>query len=389
MKILILTSRFPYPLEKGDKLRLFHQIKYLSRSNDLILISLEKAPSVSDQKIIDQYCQTTYTFHQGFIRHVLNGSLAMAKGIPLHVGYFLDPGLIPKVKRIIEKEQPDHIFCQLIRMAPYLRNCEISKSIDYMDAFSLRVARRSKQSASWGWFWRLEAKRLQKFEKSIMHGFQYRFIISEPDRQYLQAFGINGLKLLTNGVDIEKFQKSGGKEQKFDIAFVGNMGYYPNVQAAKFLVKEIGAKLRVLYPDIRILIAGANPTGAVKALHNEWIHVSGFMEDIREAYQSAKVFVAPIFTGSGLQNKILEAMAMELPCVTTSIVNESIKAPSHLIRIADDVDNFVSQILFFLRNPKKATQIGSLGRGFVKEHFSWQHCCAPLDQLEAGKIVKP
>jgi glycosyltransferase involved in cell wall biosynthesis len=221
-----------------------------------------------------------------------------------------------------------------------------------------------------------------------MNWFQNRFIISEPDRTYLQSFGLGRLNLLQNGVDLEKFKRSAPIPQKFDIAFVGNMGYYPNVQAAKYLVKKLAGKIKENYPALKILIAGANPSRSVLALSNEWIKVSGFMEDIREAYQSAKVFVAPIFTGSGLQNKILEAMAMELPCITTSVVNESIKAPKHLIGIADDVDSFVTQILYHLQNPEEAMHIGKSGRAFVADHFSWQQCCEPLDKLGEDKFVK-
>ena len=388
MRVLILTSRFPYPLEKGDKLRLFHQIKYLSYSHELVLVSLEAPSSKRDRQVMEQYCDRIYSLNQHGIRHWYQALAGLLEGKPLHVGYFLNQKFVPRITEIIKETTPDHIFCQLIRMAPYLSQIKIPSSIDYMDAFSLRMERRAGQIKWLRWFWNMEARRLRKFEWEIYPDFQHRFIISESDRAYLHSYGLEELILLKNGVDTHYFnQKTENNQKAYDLAFVGNMGYFPNIQAAKYLVQRIAKRIKQKKPNLKVLIAGASPTRSIRALANDWITVTGYMDDIRDAYQSSKIFVAPIFTGSGLQNKILEAMAMELPCITTSVVQKSIQAPDNLIRIADDPHEFEAHINQFLADENLMHRVGIASRKFVQEQFSWETCCKPLDQLSSLEAV--
>lgn len=382
---MVLSSRFPLPLEKGDKLRLYHQIKYLSRQHDIILVSLTEKPF--DQTLVksmQKYCREIYVVPHDRRGNMLNALGGLWYGLPVNVGYFYNRSTHRKIDGIIEKTRPDLIYVQLLRMAPYVRDIRsIDMAIDYMDAFSLRVLRRARQS-SWitGLLWRLEARLLERQERKAAHRFKQRFIIADTDRIFLRDSGIKEpFSVIKNGVDTDFYRPDVTATREFDIVFVGNMSYHPNILAAEYLVQVIGEHLRNLRPDLRILIAGADPVPAVRNLAGNHVVVSGFMPDIRKAYASGKVFVAPIFAGSGMQNKILEAMAMELPCVTTPQVIDAIGGVADLIYAAGDKEDFVRHLVRLLDDTGEREETGRRSREHIIKYLSWEACCRPLDKL--------
>ena len=335
---------------------------------------------------MQQLCSSVYVVKQSKWRSILSAVQSFARGIPASVGYFSHDQWQSKVSRIIATERPDWIYVQLVRMVPYILKLDKDQrmAIDYMDAFSLRALRRADQSRGVeAWFWKNEARLLQQFETAHQHRFRHRFIISETDMHHLANVGVEHLQLLKNGVDTQYFEPQRDSNVSYDLVFVGNMSYHPNIQAAKYLVQEIARSVRSVLPELRVLIAGADPTREVLALKNDWVEVTGYMEDIRNAYASGKVFVAPIFSGSGLQNKILEAMAMEIPCITTSIVADSIGAPYWFVQRANDKEAFCDQIGALLSDEISRAKLGRQARVFVSEQFGWNQCCTPLDALSS------
>jgi len=182
---------------------------------------------------------------------------------------------------------------------------------------------------------------------------------------------VKRLKVINNGVDTDFFD---GREIKVetttDLCFVGNMGYLPNVLASEFLVHEInGGKAE----KWKILIAGARPHNRVKRLASSRVVVSGWVDDIRKSYKSAKIIVAPIFSGAGQQNKILEAMALGCVCVTTPQVNEAIGARNGTdLFVASNAEEFKEKISELMNNPEMCNRIGENARNFVHENFKWE-----------------
>ncbi|NJN78053.1 MAG: glycosyltransferase [Saprospiraceae bacterium] len=226
-----------------------------------------------------------------------------------------------------------------------------------------------------------EAKKLAEYENSVFSDFDFHTIISEQDRDFLQTPDNKRIKVVPNGVDTSFFKPMPEIEKIHDIAFIGNMGYVPNVEGSRYLVQVILPKLIAKYPNIKILIAGARPTALVQSFSSKNVTVTGWVEDIRIAYASAKLFVAPLFLGSGQQNKILEAMSMEVPCVTTTLVNNAIGAITKTeIILADDIHAFIEKIEYLLDNPAEAKQIGKAGKEFIKNNYSWEYYVKPLEE---------
>ncbi|MCX6523300.1 MAG: glycosyltransferase, partial [Actinobacteria bacterium] len=173
--------------------------------------------------------------------------------------------------------------------------------------------------------------------------------------------------------DTEFFSSQNMPTDQRDLLFVGNMGYPPNVKAVTTLVSEILPLVRRARPQTDLLIAGARPTKSVQQLQDVGIEVSGWLDDIRFAYERGRIMVVPLVIGAGLQNKILEAMSMGVPCVTTELVNSAIGAvPGEEILIASTAQEFADQTLQLLTSPELYDRISSAGRQLVQSRYSWQ-----------------
>ncbi len=384
MKLLVILPRIPYPLEKGDKLRAYNHVKYLSKNNDIHLVCLNDS-KVNKQdafQALQPYVQSVNFIDLSFLCRMLNLLRSFISGKPLQVGYFYSRKAHRKIKRIIRESSPDHIFCQLVRTAEYARYENIPKTLDYQDVFSKGVQRRITTSA---WylkpFLRLEYKRLLAYENMIFDYFNNKVIISKPDRELIPHPEKEKIAVIINGVDTDFFQPM-PMEKKYDLVFTGNMAYPPNVNAVEYIAHKLLPLLKKRKPSIRILIAGATPDKRVRAVASKNIHVSGWVDDIRESYAAARIFIAPMQIGTGLQNKLLEAMAMKIPSITSSLANKALEArPDEDILIGDLPGSYVDHILRLLDDPDYAARIAENGYLFVHRNYNWESATAPLDEM--------
>jgi glycosyltransferase involved in cell wall biosynthesis len=457
VKILVLTSRFPFPLEKGDKLRIYHQMRELSRAgHDIVLVALADEPVLDNYvEEIKQFCSQIYVFRltklvvfSNVFRNILRGC-----SLPFQIAYFFNSAIKNQIKQIIDSEKPDHIYCHLVRASEYVKDVDLPKTLDFMDAFGAGTERRAAISSLFlRPFWYFEARLMLNYEKRVAPFFSNLTIISEQDRERL-PISASSVTVVGNGVDIDFFNlisfdkkkaeilkrnlellsndlklnknnsnfnsdlnrieyidselksienelNHNGNElidngndailnksktdlvKKYDVCFVGNLGYYSNVEAVRYLIKKILPILKAAKPDIKILIAGARPTTEIQYLGDENVTVLGWLDDIREAYAASRILVAPLMHGIGQQNKILEAMAMHVPVVSTSRVNNAIGAvPESDILIADTEGVFAEQILRLLQSIDLQTLIANNGRAFVEKKYSWQGATMGLNGL--------
>lgn len=383
MKLFVLLSRFPYPLEKGDKLRAYHQIRQLSRNNNIILCALtESNPKQSDIDQLKPFCTAIHIIKLNKLTIAINIVKAFFTGKPLQVGYFYSHRAKKKILSLINDSKPDHIFCQLLRVSAYVKDFNIPKTLDYQDVFSAGVARRSKTSPLYmKLILKSEYKRLLRYENMIFDYFDYKTIISTPDRDLIPHPEKDKIVIIPNGVDHDFFHPM-EVEKEYDVVFIGNMGYPPNVNAAEYLVKKILPIVHRSRPEVKVMLAGANPHANVVALKSQLVTVTGWVDDIRECYAKARLFIAPMQIGTGLQNKILEAMAMKIPCISSSLANDALNAESgNEILIGDSPEEFASHILNLLENREKAEKIATNGFRFVNKKFDWKAATQKLEEL--------
>ena len=385
MKLFILLSRVPYILDKGDKLRAFYQIQKLSEKHDITLFALaeETDPLAEATEELQKYCRHVYLFPLTKAAILRNTARSFHNTKPVQVNYFYDAKAQEQVDAIIKRHQPDHIYCQLVRMAEYVRHVKnIPKTLDYMDAFSQGMARRSVIAPFYlKPIFKLEAFRLKKYEAQVFNDFRYKTIISRQDRDLIAHPRHKEIAVVPNGIQTSYFQPLDVPKQ-YDLVFTGNMNYAPNIEAAVFLAKKVLPLVHKEFPAVRLLLAGASPSFRVQSLQSEHVTVSGWVPDIRQAYASARVFVAPIFIGTGVQNKIMEAMAMKIPCITTQLVNNGVGAANncHLL-VAQTAVDFAQHITALLHNPDLVEQLTNRATAFVHENYSWHKAVVQLEQV--------
>ena len=384
MKIFVLLPRIPYPLEKGDKLRAFNQIKQLAKHNEIVLCALNDNAKVSEQdafRALQPYCQSINFIRFNKLQILLGLVRAFFKGLPMQCGYFYNHKAAKKVNALIAKHKPDMLYGQLLRVAEYIRNKDIPKALDYQDIFSYGMKRRANiASFVTRPIYNMEYHRLARYEAAIFDDFDVRTIISEPDRKLFPHEKRDEILIIPNGVDHDFF-KPMEREKKYDLVFTGNMSYPPNVNAVEYLAYEILPIVWKTRPETTLYIAGATPDPKVKKAASERIIVSGWLDDIRDAYAQSRVFIAPMRIGTGLQNKLLEAMSMRLPAITSPLANASLGAkPNEEILIGSNAQEMAQHILTLLTDTEKAEQIAQAGFDFTNRVYDWGRATERLEE---------
>lgn len=381
MRLFVLLSRFPYPLDKGDKLRAFHQLRILSQHHQIFLCALYEEPLKEDWiKAVQPYCEKLETIQISKATQFVQLIGALFSNRPFQVAYFFQPSAQKQIENLIETWKPDVVYCQLLRTAEYVKGItHIPKVIDFQDAFSIGIARRLDTDPIYlKPLLNSEKKRLEGYETAIYKSFDGCTIISEQDRNQLPFAEKNEVIIVGNGVQMDVFAPSNAKKTE-DVLFAGNMGYPPNVEACIFLANEVMPLVWKSIPNARLMLAGARPSAQVRQLAENRITVTGWVDDMRDCYAKSTLFVAPMMIGTGLQNKLLEAMAMQLPCVTTTLANNALKAKATSeIIIAETALEFAEAIIHLLQNPERAREIALNGHQFIQNHYSWEAQTKPL-----------
>lgn len=375
MKILAVLPRLPYPLEKGDKLRAYHLLKALAARHEVYLFALSDKPVAADDvAALETFCKAV-RWHR-LTKAGIAGQVASAffSGRPLQAGYFYHPAAHRALKAFAAEVQPDHLYFQLVRTARYAEGMPpVPKTLDYMDAFAQGMARRALRSyGPLRWLWQMEAGRLARMEQDVFGQFALHTVISAQDRSYIHHPDRDQIRVLTNGIDLKAFTPRPSTAKDIDLIFTGNMSYPPNVLAAEYLVQKVLPLLLPTYPNLRLALAGTNPHKRVRALAGPQVEVTGWVDEISAYYARARVLVAPMEIGAGLQNKLLEALAVGLPCLTSRMAQQAMdKATALFVLTADNPQDYAAQIASLLDNPSVCEELGKQGRAYVEAHHNW------------------
>ncbi|MFM7595296.1 MAG: glycosyltransferase [Flavobacteriales bacterium] len=381
--LVFIASRFPYPLEKGDKLRAYNLLKGLSKTHNIHLIALSNEDvkaSWYDEVRPFTTAITVYTMKP--IWQWIRLIICAFTNQPFQLAYFTSFKIKRRIRKQIVSLAPDHIFCQMIRPAEYVKDYHhCNKTIDYMDTLSVGMERRA-QKAPWvtRWIYKMEAIRLKEYEQRIFNYFEFQTMISQQDVHYIAHPDQRKIRVIPNGIDTDFFQPLPSTSKPFELVFVGNLSYAPNVDAMRWFAENV-----VIHePQWRLLIAGANPSHTLIQSLKKYpnITIEGWQPDIRLAYSRGKVFIAPMQIGTGMQNKLLEAMAMGIPCITTPLASEALTViPGKDLLVGSTNEAILTHIRYLLDNPKEAETIGTQGRKTVHERYSWEQSIEGLNEL--------
>lgn len=408
MKILYLAHRIPYPPNKGDKIRSFNEIKYLSDSYEIHLVCL--ADNSADLKYeinLTKYCKMVCVVPLKTARARAKSLTSLIYNMPLSIGHFYSHSLQTTINHWLSSNEYDTIVCFSSPMAEYILNQSTNQLInqstklimDFVDVDSdkwLQYSQRRRFPLSL--IYRIESRRLLKYEKQINQHFDHSVFVTHQEanlfsRLYPKA---KNLAVIPNGVDYNYFSPGASTQQPDQpnkpnkpqknppiLLFAGAMDYYANVEGAIWFCHQIFPMIKREFPESEFYIVGSNPHPRVRDLSKRsGVRVTGFVKDIRPYYQAAHVCVIPLRLARGIQNKVLEAMAMEKPVVATAKAVEGIQAvPEEHLVVKDTPRDFSDAVSRLLKDEKARKQLGTSARDFVIKNHHWPTNMKKLEAL--------
>ncbi len=391
MKILFLTSRVPYPPIGGIQLRVFHFIKALSRQHEITLLSLSEQPVPAEQMAgLQPYVRRLEIIELSKSRSYLNCLAGLFSSKPLQVYYYRSPALFERLQEIARHEKFDLIYVHLIRMAEYTKalNGE-PKILDLTDAMSLSYERicqihRDHSLKLFHVAQKVECGRLREYEAAAVRRFDRNLIISQTDKKFLGQFAdVSRMKIIGPGVNLNYFSFYDGDFDANRIVFLGTMSFLPNKDAIIYFYKKIWPNVKRRIPAMKLSIVGANPAPEVVRLSRDAdIEVTGYVPDVRPFLRRAAVSICPMRVGAGAKNKVLEAMSIGTPVVSTSLGAEGIEAqPGHHLLVADAPKLFANQVSRIAQRPELRSRLARQARHLIEEKYDWDLVTQPLERL--------
>lgn len=376
-RILLVTPRFPFPVIGGDKLRVYNIVKYLSNYYRFTLASLystnEEKNAQPERGIFDE----VHRFRQPKLSSYCYTAGSLIRGSSLQCGYFYNP----KLKKLIDRTVSGHdlVLAHLIRVSGYLHGKKVPSICEMTDAISMNYERagacggRSLKK----FIYRFEHKRCLDAERSCLAAFDGCVVVSRNDRDYLTGRYpqySRKMHVIPNGVRVEDFPYRRENVSPEKIVFIGNMRTMQNADAACYFAREVFPAVRQRRPCATFWVIGADPGKEVRSLSSlPGVVVTGRVEDVRAEAHDAAVSVCAVRVGAGIQNKVLESMAMGIPVVTTSVGAEGLLAQNGVhFTVADSPREFLSGVMEILADRAKAGALSKNARALVEERYSWE-----------------
>lgn len=368
-------------------MRVFFQLQSLSRKNEVHLIAL--TDTKVDQSLKDQlsFCKSIYVLRTSPLTQLGSMLKCLINHKPFQVGHFFNKSAKKSITEYISRLEPDYIHCHLLRMAEYVKDLtEYEKTLDFMDAFSIGMKKRGdiEKNVIKRAFLFSEYKRLKQYEKEVFNYFDRFTIISDQDAHYIDHPRSEEIIIVPNGVDFDSFYPR-EEEKKYDICFMGIMSYPPNVEAVKYTITHILPLLLKKKPNLKFLIAGSNATGYIKQLQSTTIDVIENFDHISDSVAMSKIMISPMVVSIGLQNKIIQAMAMKVPNVVSTSANNAIKAKHNVeVLAAEKPEDYVEAIMSLLEDKNLYDKISDNAFRFVKEKYNWDNVNVVLENTIKG-----
>ena len=390
MRILVLGPRFPYPLDKGDRLTVFNLVRHFGRRHEVALVTfLEPGQDPDDRRHLEDATERIEMVPLRARRSYFRAVAGLLQGKPLQVGYYTDPVMRRKVAEVIEDLRPDLVYAHTIRMAEYLVDVPQPKILAMQISMRLNYGRLAKHHRSLlrRLVYRVEAWRAARYEPRIARRFDRCLLISEHDVAALGTPRPDNIVVNPHGVDFRTFT-SAGREAAEDgvLVFTGNMAYPPNADAVEWFAAEILPLVRRQVPGARLRVVGADPLPSVTALAEDpAVEVTGRVPDLRPYLDGAMVAIDPLRVGAGLQNKVLEGLSMGVPMVVTTVANEGIGAePGRHLLVGDTPEDFAAAVVALLKDEALRETMSAEARRFIVEQWSWEK---HFDDLEREMTV--
>ena len=405
MNILYICHRIPYPPNKGDKIRSFNEIKYLSKKHDISLVCL--VDNKKDLIYIDElkkYCKTIdYDVIKPNRQKIKSLAYLFSKS-PLSVPYFYSRKLQRAVEYRLSIVKFDAVFAFSSPMAEYVfkskaisnNNAQVRLIMDFVDVDSDKWRMYSEHSFfPKSLIYKNEWKRLMAYERKIAEIFDVSVFVSDAEAELFKSIAPNVKSVsIPNGVDFEYFRdvrnvhsealgqdirtneviERAERSNGLNILFTGAMDYFPNEDGVLFFYNESWSHIKDKLPQARFYIVGDNPSRRIKniAKRDKDVIVTGYVSDVRDYFSIANIFIAPLRVARGIQNKVLEALAAGLPVVATSVAVQGIGCNGDGFLFIEDSPLKFAERTVELAKRQLSNDVNEKRESFLKQKFSWK-----------------
>lgn len=388
MKILYVCHRFPFPPKRGGKIRPFNMIRHFTdMGHSVTVCSLARSRAEAEEgRGIAAHCAR---YEMGMVRNpvqVARMIVRLPTVVPSSMGFFYSPDLADRIRALIDREKFDLIFVHCSSVAQYVEDVQgIPKIMDFGDMDSqkwLEYARYKPFPLSLGY--RLEGAKMLRAEKRLARRFDICTATTRAEWETLRGYGAAAdTDWFPNGVDSQYFCPGDDPYEADTISFVGRMDYYPNQECMFDFCANTLPLIRRDRPGVKLLIVGADPSPRVQKLSElPGVTVTGSVPDVRPFVRRSALMVAPLNIARGTQNKILEAMAMGVPVVTSAVAAGGVdaNAEEHFL-VARSPAEYAQAVLRILSDRGERDRLAIAGRARMLTHHNWANSMKRLDAI--------
>lgn len=399
LRILFLYSRPPLPMTRGDELTVAHLLEFLHARGHVVdfvsIIGQGQKLRPAHRAWLETRCRSVRLIEQHRLAGLWQAAIGLLRGWPLQIGYLYVPAQISVAKEAAATGNYDLAYAYYIRSAEALRGLENRVPTKFLALQLSQTLNTERLAANAAGFWerlfyRFEHRRMAAYEARIWRVADRTVLIGEKDRAAIEAAcrkqdlpPIDNVVFGPHGVDTARFRPRPAEEEDAIVVMSGVMRYAPNVEAATWFLARVWPAVRAARPDAQFWLVGRDPAPALLAQHGQnGVTVTGTVDEPADWLARATVCVAPIRAAAGLQNKLLEALAMGKAMVATPEANEGIQAVADRdLVIAGPPEVFARAVLDLLADPARRRVLGAAGRAFVEAKWTWE---APFLVLEAA-----
>jgi sugar transferase (PEP-CTERM/EpsH1 system associated) len=388
--LLLLIHRIPYPPNKGDKIRSYHLLKHLAQQYQVHLATfVDDADDWQHVPTVQALCASSHFGKLSWLGGRLRSLVGLLSGRSLSYDFYRDSAMQAWVDRTMAEHKIDRVVVFSSPMAQYVeRYPQARRVVDLCDVDSDKWRQyAAKKAWPMSWLYRHEADALLAYERHVAKTCDAALFVSAPEADLFRTLAPESdakIGFFNNGVDTDYFSperqydRPYGNEERA-LVFTGAMDYWPNVDAVQWFAAEVFPALLAATPNLRFYIVGARPAPAVLALGQQaGVVVTGTVPDVRPYIHHAEIAVAPLRIARGIQNKVLEAMAMGRPVIVSAQALEGIEAaPGTELILADGADAFIAAVTTLLAMPD--TSVGPAARARVEQKYSWPSNLARID----------
>ena len=395
MRIVWLKTELLHPIDKGGKIRTYQMLRELRREHEVTYLTLDDGQAAPDaleraseyahdviRVPFRQAAKRTPRFYAELARNA-------ASPLPYAVAKYRSPAMRDALRRVLRENGADVVVCDFLAPSINVDRDLGCPTVLFQHNVEAAIWARHAQVASHPvkkLYFHEQWRRMRAFEASECRRFDHVVAVSVEDEEtFRRDYGVQQVSNVPTGVDTDYFRPSGARErQPRSLVFTGSMDWLPNEDAITFFAREVLPLVRAQVPDVTVTVVGRNPPAHIRALAADTpgIRVTGSVPDVRPHLEEASAFIVPIRIGGGTRLKIYEAMAMELPVVSTTIGAEGLPLRAGVDAvIADEPAAFAAAVVSVLRDPAQAAHIGRTGAERVRREFSWQRVASAFGEI--------